>query len=192
MAHTAIIGLIDFYLEDQLNLTEAGKYADIAQASLPMALEDEKASASWKLASYDVNLRVGIVNFCQGKGGVAAEAFEAARKLTTDKTATESLDNLITAAKAGKSVIPDDVRGSGAGEMKAAGSAVSPSDKAALALSMGVIYLPTGRTMPKRFLTKYWASTRTIAMIVWHSRSSRRASAADKTGVPPAIPKSAR
>ena len=70
--------MIDVYLEEQLNLPDALKYADIARSSLAAGLADERAGDSWKAAAYDVNLRVGIVNFCQGKGEVAAEAFAAA------------------------------------------------------------------------------------------------------------------
>jgi len=141
----AYIKIIDYCLEQQLDLPEAGKYAALARSSLPTALADEKAGESWRAAAFDVQLRVGLVSFCEGKAAVAAEAFEAAKQLANKKTAAERLYALITAAKSGKGVIPEDCRASGSrGHGVAAGDA-GPSDKAALALSMGVIHMVAGR-----------------------------------------------
>ncbi len=140
----AYIKIIDYCLEQQLDLPEAGKYAALARSSLPTALADEKAGESWQAAAFDVQLRVGLVSFCEGslkKAAVAVEAFEAAKQLTNNKTTAERLDALITAAKSGKGVIPEDVKGSGATDAATA----APADKAALALSMGVIHLVAGR-----------------------------------------------
>ena len=137
----AYIKIIDYCLEQQLDLPEAGKYAELARSSLPTALADEKAGESWQAAAFDVQLRVGLVSFCENKSAVAAEAFEAAKQLTSNKTTAERLDALIAAAKSGKGVIPDDVKGPGS----AAAATASPSDKVALALSMGVIHLVAGR-----------------------------------------------
>lgn len=139
----ALIALIDTYLEEQLNLAEASKYCEIARASLPTALADEKANPSWKDAMLDLQIRVGMVAFCTGRNEDAAGAFAEAKKLSAKKTEQESFDSLIAAAQGGKSVIPDDAKGGGAGEMKAAGTA---ADKVSLALSMGVIYLCADRT----------------------------------------------
>jgi len=151
----ALIALIDIYLEEQLNLPQAGKYAALARSSLPSALADEKSAESWKAAAFDIHLRVGLVTFCEGKGEIAAEAFEAAKKLTDKKTTAESLDALIAAAKTGKAVIPADCRASGSGRhgvaaMSGVASAkregeAGPAGKAALALSMGVIHLVASR-----------------------------------------------
>ena len=136
----ALTELIDVYLERQLDLGEAGKYAAIAASSLPTALAAEKASESWQAAAFDVQLRVGLVSFCEGKSAVAAEAFNAAKQLTSNKTTAERLDALIAAAKSGKGVIPEDAKGPGS-----AAGGTGPSDKAALGLSMGVIHLVAGR-----------------------------------------------
>jgi len=141
----AYIKIIDYCLEQQLDLPEAGKYAALARSSLPTALADEKAGESWQAAAFDVQLRVGLVSFCENKSAVAAEAFDAAKQLTNNKTTAERLDALIAAAKSGQGVIPEDCRAGGSrGHGVAAGEA-GPSDKAALALSMGVIHLVAGR-----------------------------------------------
>ncbi|MDD4890584.1 MAG: tetratricopeptide repeat protein [Phycisphaerae bacterium] len=142
----AFVALSDMYLDELLDLTNAGKYADLARSALPTALADEKAAPSWKAITYDLELRLGLINLCLGKGDVAAEAFAAAKKLTTNKLTAEGLDALIAAAKTGKPVIPQDclppspLAGEGRGEGPAA-----PTSKVALALSMGVIYTCSGR-----------------------------------------------
>ncbi len=141
----AYLRIIDYSLEDALDITEAGKYAELCRASLPTALADEKTAPCWKANEYDLAVRVGLVSFITGKNEQAAEAWESAKKLTDKKTVQESLDALIAAAKSGKGVIPDDVKGSDSGEMKAAGATASPKEKCALILSMGVIHLVAGR-----------------------------------------------
>ena len=135
----AYIKIIDSCLEEQFDLPEASKYANLARGSLATALADEKAGESWKSAAFDVQLRVGLVSVCEGKNAIAAEAFEAAKKLTDKKTTAGSLDSLIAAARTGKPVIPGDCAG-----VPAADGRVLPSGKAALALSMGVIHLLAG------------------------------------------------
>jgi tetratricopeptide (TPR) repeat protein len=140
----AFVGLIDLCLEELLDLPEAARYGELAKTSLPTGLIDEKSADSWKAVAYDVWLRVGMVSFCQGKGAPAAEAFEAAKKLTTKKLEAESLDSLIAAAKNSKSVIPDDVAAP-AGSGGTAASPVAGSAKAALSLSLGVIFTVAGR-----------------------------------------------
>jgi len=197
----AYIGIIDYCLEEQLDLPEAGKYADIARNSLPAALADHgtgaagsaagagrgmgvppmrptgilpvsptgilpvsgsprsavpsgtpvsgspvPAAASWSLVAFDIHLRVGLVSFCQGNSAQAVSAFQSAKALATSKATAESLDSLISAAKSGKAVIPDDCRGMGVSPMSpTAVPAVSSPDRPALALSMAVIHLLAGR-----------------------------------------------
>lgn len=161
----AYISIIDYYLEEQLDLTNASKYATQARTSLPAALADKPtpaapangaapritAAESWQLVAFDIHLRVGLVSFCQGQGqsAIAAKAFQSAKALTKNKETAKSLTTLIAATKAGQPVIPTDVTGGGAGEMKAAGAA-SPSAKSeirnpksaiSLALSLGTINL---------------------------------------------------
>jgi tetratricopeptide (TPR) repeat protein len=140
----AYIAMIDVYLEEVLDLAEAGKYAALAAGALPLATADENAAESWKLAAFELYVRIGLVNFCRNNCPAAAEAFEQAAKLALGKTAAENLATLIAAAKAGKGVIPRDCMGAGAGEATAAAPG-SPADKVALALSMGVIYNLCGR-----------------------------------------------
>ena len=130
----AYVSLIDNLLEGALDLNEAGKYAELARASLSTALADEKAGPSWKNAEFDLCVRAGIVAFCRGKNAEAASAFTDAKRLSPQKTEQGSFDSLIAAARAGQSVIPDDVKG---------GSATS--EKVAIALSIAVIHLATGR-----------------------------------------------
>lgn len=141
----AYLRVVDYSLEDALDIGEAGKYVELAKSSLPTALADEKANPSWSAASFDIQQRIGLVSFVSGKNEQAVEAWSAAAKLTDKKTVQESLDALIAAAKSGKGVIPDDVKGSDTGEMKAAGAAVSPKNRASLVLSMGIIHLVAGR-----------------------------------------------
>jgi len=142
----AYIGIIDYCLEEQLDLPEAGKYADLARSSLPVALRSPECKAGWQLAAFDIHLRVGLVSFCQGNSAQAVAAFQAAKAATTNKATAESLDALIAAAKSGKAVIPEDCRGMGVSPMSpTAVPAVSSSDKPALALSMGIIHLLAGR-----------------------------------------------
>jgi tetratricopeptide (TPR) repeat protein len=129
----AYIAVIDQCLDEFLDLAEADKFAELAWSSLAAGLADEQAGDSWKSAAYDVDLRMGVVAFCQGKGDAAAEAFEAARKLSSGKPAAGGLEALIAAAKGGKSAVPDDVKGK------------SGIDKPTLALSLGVIYLAGAR-----------------------------------------------
>lgn len=140
----AFIALIDLCLEEQLDLAEAGRYAALAGGSMPAALADEKSAVSWRDVEFDIHLRIAMVSFCQGRGEAAAESFESAKKLTGNINIIESLDALTAAAKTGKPIIPQDAQGGGAGEMKAAGSA-SPSGKAAVALSLGVIHMVAER-----------------------------------------------
>jgi len=142
----AYIGIIDYCLEEQLDLPEAGKYADLARNSLPAALRSPEGKAGWQLVAFDIQLRVGLVSFCQGQTTQAVAAFEAAKAATNNKATAESLDALIAAAKSGKAVIPEDCRGMGVSPMSpTAVPAVSSSDKPALALSMGIIHLLAGR-----------------------------------------------
>ncbi|MBN2272117.1 MAG: tetratricopeptide repeat protein, partial [Sedimentisphaerales bacterium] len=74
-----------------------------------------------------------------------AEAFEAAKQLASNKETAERLDAVIEAAKTGKPVIPDDCFGTADASALSPRKTVSPSDKAALALSMGIINLIAGR-----------------------------------------------
>jgi len=122
----AYISIIDYYLQEKLDLTNANKYAAMACNSLPAALADKPTTAapangtaprissaeSWQLAAFDIHLRVGLVSFCQGKSAIAAEAFTAAKTLAGKATA-ESLAALIATAKTGKPVIPEDCRPGG-------------------------------------------------------------------------------
>ncbi|NBB96368.1 MAG: tetratricopeptide repeat protein, partial [Planctomycetes bacterium] len=141
----AYIRIIDYCLEEQLDLPEAGKYAQLAQSSLAVALRSPKGEAGWQAAAFDVHLRVGLVSLVTGKSDDAVAAFARAKAITDNKTTAERLDALIAAAKSGQGVIPEDCRASGRrGHGVAAGEA-GPSDKAALALSMGVIHLVVGR-----------------------------------------------
>lgn len=136
-----LVSLIDTFLEEQLSLPDAARYGELAQATLPTALADEKAGPSWRASEYDVAIRIGLVSLVTGKSDDAVAAFTRAKAITDKKTVAESLDALIAAAKSGKGVIPDDVKGSGAG----GAATVSPSDKVALALSMGIIHLVASR-----------------------------------------------
>lgn len=137
----ALVSLIDTFLDEQLNLPDAARYGELARATLPTALADEKAGPSWRLGEYDICIRVGLVSLVTGKSEDAVAAFTRAKAIADKKTVAESLDALIAAAKSGKGVIPDDVKGSGA----AGAATASPSDKVALALSMGIIHLVAGR-----------------------------------------------
>jgi tetratricopeptide (TPR) repeat protein len=198
----AYVGVIDYCLEEQLDLPEAGKYADLARNSLPSALHSlgdagaaalasgmgvspmrptgvppvdnssrsdktsgkpslktltntggtpSAAAESWGLVAYDIHLRVGLVSFCQGQTAQAVAAFEAAKAATTNKQVAESLDALISAAKTGKAVIPEDCFAVGSSSASGSGSSSGQSEilnsKSAisLALSMGIIHLLAGR-----------------------------------------------
>jgi tetratricopeptide (TPR) repeat protein len=132
----AYMRIIDHCLEEQFDLAEAGKYAELARASLPTAVDDEKAGPSWQAAGFDVQLRVGIVKFCQGKDEFAAQAFDAARQLADNKDTAKRMAQLAAAAKSGKQVIPTDCQ---------ADNAASAEGKASLVLSMGTIYMVAGR-----------------------------------------------
>jgi tetratricopeptide (TPR) repeat protein len=135
----AYIKIIDYCLEEQLNLPEAGRYAELARASLPTAVADEQAGPSWQAAGFDVQIRVGIVKFCEcslKKAAVAAQAFQAAQKLADNKETAERMAKLIKAAESGKPVIPTDCQ---------ADNAASGEGKVSLVLSMGTIYMVAGR-----------------------------------------------
>jgi len=138
----AYLALIDLYLEQRLDIAQAGKYASIARSSLSSALADKTAATSWQLATFDICLRSGIVAFVQGQQQAAAEAFEAALK-GTESMPTETrarLNRLLGAAKANKSLLPEDVCGPAG---PSGGKNVN--GKAATALAISSIYRLSGQ-----------------------------------------------
>ncbi|MCL2700485.1 MAG: tetratricopeptide repeat protein [Phycisphaerae bacterium] len=154
------VAIIDCYLAD-LDLANATKYTTLAKSNLADALADEKSNPSWKPAQFDVVLRAGIVSYCQGNTRAAAEAFADAQACAPSQEIADNIEPLVLAAKAGKDVIPADVKGGGSGSggigggggrdtgtsapPRASPSAVTPSDRVALALSIGVIHLATNQ-----------------------------------------------
>jgi len=142
----SLLAIIDCYLND-LDLANAAKFSTLAQSNLDDALNDEKASPSWQPVQFNILLRAGIISYCQGDPNAAAEAFSEAQTHAPSKKIANNIEPLVTAARAGKSVIPDDVKAgvTGTSERRTTGPPASPQERVALALSIGVIHLATGQ-----------------------------------------------
>ncbi len=130
----AFVALIDVCLEELLDLAESAKYADLVRPTLRAALADEETAESWRPVAYDLQYRIGLANLLRSNGQAAAEAFEQAKTLSRRRR-HRHLDLMIAASRGGWPVVPQDVLGR-------AGLA---SDKAALALALGVVHLAADR-----------------------------------------------
>jgi len=142
----SLLAIIDCYIND-LDLANAAKFSTLAQSNLDNALNDEKASPSWQPVQFDILLRAGIVSYCLDNTQAAAEAFAEAQTHAPSKEIANNIEPLVTAARAGKSVIPDDVKAgaTGTSERRSTGPPASPRERVALALSIGVIHLASGQ-----------------------------------------------
>ena len=104
----ADIALMDLYLQRLLDPPEAAKAAEMARQAVTGALTDSQAGESWKLAAPDLFVRVGLVKMAQGQTDAAAEAFTQALP-SAPKERQESLNRLLTAAKARQPLLPEDL-----------------------------------------------------------------------------------
>ena len=152
----AYVALIDTDLDPLLDLRQAVIEADAAVRAIDSLTDDERSTdkGGWKLAAFDLQVRIGTVRLLQGHSQSAADAFDAAIQLNSGDSITASgssgtggLALLDAAAKTGQSVLPTDVRRkdpSVAG-VADAGSPPGPGDKIALALAIGTIDNVTAR-----------------------------------------------
>jgi tetratricopeptide (TPR) repeat protein len=139
----AYVALIDLHLEEFLDLAEAARCTELAQASMATALADQQAAESWQAAAFDLHLRIGLVGFCQNRGQSAIESFQKARSLTRSRTLSQNLELLIAAARESKSLLPAECAVPAGVTSVRASAETSP--QAVLALSLGTIYTLTGQ-----------------------------------------------
>ena len=127
----AYAGILRIYLEELPNLAEAGRQSQMAQVALPRGLADRAAGPSWQAAAFDLHLQGGIIACLRGDRAAAATAWQRARD-AADKVPA-GLAALIAAARDDLPIIPADV------------AVAAATDRATLALSLGVIYHLCGR-----------------------------------------------
>lgn len=136
----AHVALVDTSLL-QLDLAKAMKHVMSATAAMTKGF-DKDAEPSWKDASYEINLRQGIVSLVDGRFDAAAEGFQQAKLNLPSSTVGKDpqllatsgkgtgvaagLDRLIDAAQKRAKMLPDELN--------------VGDDRAATALALGNIY----------------------------------------------------
>ncbi len=127
----AYVALIDLYLEQLGSLSLASEYVVSAATAHEQANIDERATASWKLAQYDLYWRRILVHMVQNQHEMAVSTIQLAKTSFKSKDREDALNCLLDIARAGDRLIPEDVS--------------TGCKKATLALSMGMIYLIIGQ-----------------------------------------------
>lgn len=133
----AYVSIIDLYLQETLDLAEAAKWAGLLESSIQTGLSESKSKKSWQACMLDMHLRRGIIAFLKKEHQAAVAAFEQAKKSSAFRTGESGrsnsiaagLDLLIAAAKAGRSLTPDEVH-----DPKA-------DSRVALICAMGTMYI---------------------------------------------------
>ena len=125
----AYASLIDLYLGQFLDITNAKKYAGLAAEAMPAGLGDKKldCDTSWKAAAFGIHFQSGIVAYIGGDTSFAASHFDKALK-AGGRGAASRVKRLLAFARAGRPLIPEKV-----GPRAAA-------DPVSVALSVGTIY----------------------------------------------------
>ncbi len=77
----AYVGLIDAFLEYEMDLAQAEPVVKMATDSLAKGLKDKKASVSWKMVEYDLRLRQAVTLLLRGDKGQAVGVLESASKI---------------------------------------------------------------------------------------------------------------